>query len=133
MCASDIQSNPFINIMKKIAILALALAASSAFATTSATGKISSISFSNQNQTYTVALSVTSGAPASCNTTATYVFQSTRGDASVNVTGGESPSFPQGLEMLLAAYNGAKTVTIKGLGICTTANGAEQLGVVTLQ
>lgn len=119
--------------MKKIAILALALAASSAFAVTSATGKISSISFSNQNQTYTVALTVTSGAPAACNTTATYTFQSTRGDANVNATGGESPSFPQGVDLLLAAYNGGKTVTLKGLGLCLATNGSEQLGVVTLQ
>ncbi len=119
--------------MKKIAFIALALAASSAFAVTTATGKINSISFSNQNQTYTVGLTVTSGTPAACNTTTTYTFQSTRGDANVNATGGEASSFAQGVDLLLAAYSGGKTVTLKGLGICNTVNGGEQLGVVTLQ
>lgn len=122
--------------MKKIALIlaaAASMVATSAFAVTSATGKISSISFSNQNQTYTVALTVTSGAPAACNTAATYTFQSTRGDANVNVTGGASPSFAQGVDMLLAGYSGGKTVTIKGLGLCLTPGGGEQLGSVTLQ
>lgn len=119
--------------MKKIALILAAAAGmfvSSAFAG-SVTGKVSSFSYSDGAGVYTIKVTATSGALAACATNGTLILNSTYGDNSAGLSGYTAVVMPLVPEMVLAAYNNGKTVTIAGTGLC--ANGSELVKAVTLQ
>ena len=119
--------------MKKFALILAAAAgvfASSAFAG-SVTGKVSSLSYSDNAGVYIIKVTATSGALAACATSGSLTLNSTYGDNSAGLSGYTAVVMPLVPEMVLAAYNGGKTVTIAGTGLCL--NGSEMVKSVTLQ
>ena len=117
--------------MKKVSlILALVAGLSASVANASTvTGKITAVQTNGHSQPGWVYFKITpavgSGAPAACATAALTNFAFFDGD------NGQAIENPHVQNLVLAAYNGNKTVTVTGLNVCN--NNRELLSGIVIQ